>query len=159
MRKVCAFILFSLSALLFFSLWTKLGGLWHSAWSFKLHHEVASILCMDLIRPILALAAFAAGVRCLGKNDALNIEDGAVSGLVCLVPILVACAMLFENEVFFSMFDPKGFPVHPPEIIAHPLGGWVTPRAHALAAFALMVSFGLTFFALRDRKRPGESKK
>ncbi len=153
MKTARAFILFTLSALLFASIWTRLGGMWESAWSYKLHHEVATLLCMDLIRPVLALAAFAAGVRSLGKCQELGMEKNAPESLIALTPILAACALLFENEIFFSMFDAKGFPVHPPEIIAHPRGGWVAPRAHALAAFTLMVVFAVAWYALRDRKK------
>ncbi len=158
MKKVCAFILFTLSALLFASLWVQLGGMWHSAWNHKLHHEVASLLCMDLIIPILALAAFVAGVRCLGESQRIKIESDAVGCLISLVPILIACSMIFENEIFFSMFNPKIFPVHPTEVLAHPRGAWVTPRAHALTAGAMMIVGALIWFALRERKDAGKSK-
>ena len=158
MKGVCAAILFIVSGVLFASIWMQLGDLWHSAWDYKLHHEVASLLCMDLIRPILALAAFAAGIVCLGKNQALKLERDAPMSLIALVPVLVACSLLFENEAFFAMFNSKEFPVHPPEIIAYPSGAWVAPRTHALAAFALTLIGAIGYFLLREPKTDAKVK-
>jgi len=157
MRNTCAFVLFFVSALLLGFMLVDMKALFSSALSFKLHHEGAAPLTVVLIWPILGLAAFIRGVDCLGRAEVLPLKTrGADLALVALVPVLLGCSFLFQNEGFFSIYDPKGFPVHPPEMIAHPRGRWVTPAAHAFASLVLMIFMGLTWWAL-GKARGSES--
>lgn len=138
-RRVCALALLAISGVVFSAAWPGLRELFGSAISYRLHHEVAAPLCVFLTLPILGLAALARAAELLGHDERLPVRvDGASTALLGLAVLLLGLGLLFENEWFFSLYDPKGFPVHPPEIVAFPWGRWVTPRAHAFASAVLV---------------------
>ncbi|MCB1152034.1 hypothetical protein KDL45_00185 [bacterium] len=150
LRRALAFALFIGAIYAFAKTVAGFSPLFNSAYSFRLHHEAATALCRFLVWPILALACLVAGSRALGRADRLPLNtDGAEIALVALIPILIGCALIFENEIFFALYDPKGFPVHPPEMIAHPRGRWVRPSDHAFVSVALAVLGAFNWWALR----------
>lgn len=150
MRRLGAAFLFLVAAALFGYGFLHLKNLLGSAISYRLHHEVAQPLSVFLCWPILGVLCVAAGVRLwLGEYPRPFVANHGPIALLALPPILLALSLIFANEAFFSLYDPKGFPVHPPEIIAFPASGWATPAAHALAALALTVVGFLVFRASR----------
>ncbi len=139
MRRACAFALLAISGAVFAAAWPGLKELFGSAISYRLHHEVAAPLCVFLTLPVLGLAALARAAELLDCDARLAVRvDGASTALLGLAVVLLGLGLLFENEWFFSLYDPKGFPVHPPEIVAFAWGRWVTPRAHAFASAVLI---------------------
>jgi hypothetical protein len=119
-----------------------------SAEDYGLHHEVTAPLCRFLAALLLSLGcAFAAA----GGHAPDQIRKSArVLGAAVLVALLYAgAALLFRNAAYFSLFDPKGLPVHPAEVVMFPQAGWHGMGAHLIAAAVICAAFSLLWFALR----------
>jgi hypothetical protein len=116
----------------FFFLWAvkDLGLLLESSIQFRLHHEMTTPFAFALAKIVagLAMGVFAAGWA-RRENPVIRFPlDVAAMGFTAI--LLVAVGYVLDNETFFSLYDYKGFPVHPTEIFIHPYGGWMTVADH-----------------------------
>jgi hypothetical protein len=127
----------------------QIDDLFTSAGDFGMHHEVTVPLCRFLALAALAIGlALAAAHTHAGDRAAVCAALGGF-GLVAIVGW--AAAQVFVNEVFYSLLDPKGFPVHLTEPVLFPGAGWHGMTSHILAALLLTFGFGFVWFALRRR--------
>ena len=112
------------------------------------HHEVTVPVCRFIARMVLALGLGLAGVRC---RSALPLREVMAPLAALALPALMAAgaALIFVNEIFFSLYDPKGFPVHPTEPVMLPEAGWHSMSSALLASLLLFFSFGWMWRALR----------
>jgi hypothetical protein len=127
---------------------SQVPAFFRSAEDYGLHHEVTAPLCRFLAALLLSLGCAFAGA---GGYSGEEIRRSAqVLGAAGLVAVLFAGAsLLFRNTAYFSLFDPKGFPVHPAEVVMFPQAGWHGMGAHLIAAAVICAAFSLLWFALR----------
>ncbi|MCZ7584114.1 MAG: hypothetical protein M5R36_12675 [Deltaproteobacteria bacterium] len=123
-----------------------------STFSFRMHHEAVAPFCAMLVWPCLGLAALTAGAARLGRAEVVGARSGTPGAFAALALLLVGCSLLTQNDFFYALYDPKGFPVHPPEVVAQPHGAYVHPIAHLFTTVCLMGASGLAAWALRRKK-------
>ncbi|MBZ0273535.1 hypothetical protein K8I61_15965 [bacterium] len=150
-RVAAAFVSFAAAAYLFAAMLLDMRLLTHSALSFARHHEAAAPFFVVLSRPVLALACFLTGARFLHADASAGAGARAPIALAGLAGVMMVVSRLLENEAFYALYDPKGYPVHPPEVIMFPRSGWVSPAAQLGAALLLAVAAGVLVLATRSR--------
>ncbi len=122
-----------------------------SAKNYGEHHEVTVPLCRFIALILFSLGLALSGARATG---ALPFREVMAPLVALAAPALIAigAALIFANEIFFSLYDPKGFPVHPTEPVIFPEAGWHGMTSHLLAALLAFFSFGWLWWSMRRRK-------
>jgi len=136
---------------------SMIGSFFTAAADYGNHHEVTETLCLFLAAALVSLGLALSGTAMLEKSYVRT----AWSELAQLtVPALMAFGawLLFVNETFYSLFDPKGFPVHPTETFIYPDAGWHGMLSHLLAAMLVFLGFGALWLALRKEKEKVENQ-
>lgn len=127
------------------------ADLCQSAGDFGRHHEVTVPLSLFLAYVALALALCLTGVRlAFPQEDRDPFEPLLGFGLVAAVAWITS--LIFVNETFFSLLEPKGFPVHLTEPVVFPGAGWHGLTAHLLAALATTAGLAFYWWTVRPRR-------
>ncbi len=150
-RQISFFLLLVAALLAAFLALSPLNLLLGAAENYGEHHEATVPLCWMIASALLSLGLALSAARLC--TDVPYTE--ALTPLRALtVPALFAAgaALVLANEIFFSLYDPKGFPVHPTEQVVFPEAGWHGMTSHLLAALLMTLGFGWMWWALRRRK-------
>ena len=124
--------------------------LYGSADSYRLHHEVTTPLLVQLAKFVAALFCGGLALGALGKSKKIGFESPtAFVALLFVVALMVVGGTVLKNQAFFTLYDYKGYPVHPTEIVAHPFGGWLTPGDHAILCLLGLAAGGLFLWLTR----------
>jgi len=115
---------------------------------FGAHHEVTLVLCRFIALTAFSLGAALTAGRLIGGRDMLE----ALSPLAHFAGVALVgwgAELVFANETFFSLYDPKGFPVHLTEPVLFPAAGWHGMASHLLGAVLLTGAFAFLWWTLR----------
>ncbi|NLH50137.1 MAG: hypothetical protein GX444_16280 [Myxococcales bacterium] len=123
-----------------------------SAGDYGQHHEVTVPLCRFLALVAASIGCALSGSR-LGRIGDAKAEWGPLVGFAATAVVAWSASLIFQNEIFYSLFDPKGFPVHPTEVVIYPAAGWHGLPSHLLSALLLAAAFGWIWWTLRLRAR------
>ena len=112
------------------------------------HHEVTVALCRFIALLCVSIGCAVTGARLMEPSEpGKKLAAGAEMALTAAVA--AGAALIFVNEIFYSIFDPKGFPVHPTEVVMFPGAGWHGMSSHLLAALLLCLTCGWLWWTLR----------
>ncbi|MDP8224700.1 MAG: hypothetical protein P9L99_15175 [Candidatus Lernaella stagnicola] len=122
-----------------------------SAVDYGAHHEVTVPLCRFLALVLVSLGMALAAGRAL-EGGSYEYVAAPLKHFGATALIAWAGSFVFANETFFSLYDPKGFPVHLTEPVLFPEAGWHGMTSHLLAAVCLAFAFTLLWITLREEK-------
>ena len=125
-----------------------------SAGDYGQHHEVTVPLCRFLALVAASVGCALSGSR-LGRIGDEKAEWGPLVGFAATAVVAWSVSLIFQNEIFYSLFDPKGFPVHPTEVVIDPAAGWHGLPSQLLSALLLTAAFGWIWWTLHLRVRAG----
>lgn len=124
-----------------------LSSLLTSASSFRLHHEVTGPLCYLLSKFIFGLFFAILALAAAGRHKAMDFDPAIDLPALSFVGFLFwITGIVMENEAFLTLYDNKTLPVHPTEIVMHPIGAWLTAWDHVALCLAGIVG-AVVFFA------------
>jgi cytochrome c oxidase assembly factor CtaG len=150
-RRLLHFLFFVLAGVAGVWALTFLSDLSWAAKNYGEHHEATTPFCWFIALILLSLGLALSGARATGP---LSFGEILAPLAALAAPALLAAgaAVVFANEIFFSLNDPKGFPVHPTEQVVFPAAGWHGMTSHLLAALLMFLVFGGLWWTMRRGK-------
>jgi hypothetical protein len=139
MALACAAIIWAISSL---------NDLWSASADYGEHHEATVALCRMIALSILSLGLGLTGAR-IPSSHSFGQVLAPLAALALPVLIALGTELIFANEIFFSLFDPKGFPVHPTEPVVFPEAGWQSMPSVLLSSLIMFLVFGWMWWRLR----------
>ncbi len=139
MALACAAIIWAVSSL---------NDLWSAGVDYSEHHEATVALCRMIALSVLSLGLGLTGAR-IPSSRPLREVWAPLAALALPVLIALGAELIFANEIFFSLFDPKGFPVHPTEPVVFPEAGWQSMASVLLSSLIMLLVFGWMWWSLR----------
>lgn len=124
---------------------------------YGLHHEATVPLCRFIALVALSLGLALSGAQLGGSADLVT-SLRPFGAMLAVAIIAFGAELMFANEIFYSLFDPKGFPVHPTEQVIFPEAGWHGMASHLISSLLLFVGFGFVWLGLRPRRRRQEKE-
>jgi len=151
MRFFCHFLSLALACATLLWAISFLDGLKGAGENYAEHHEATIALCRLIALITLSLGLALTGAR---FTSPLPLREVLAPLGVLTLPALIAAGteLIIANEMFLSLFTPKGFPVPTSEQVVFPEAGWQGMASTLLAALIAFLAFGWMWWAMRPRK-------